>query len=40
MSQRATWGNTSVGQETEETRGKYGQEPSLWLLWEGTVKAG
>ena len=29
-----------VGQETEGPRGKYGQGPSLWLLWEGTVKAG
>lgn len=31
---RASWGCSRVGQEAERARGKHGQEPSLWFLWE------
>lgn len=40
MPWEATQGNTRIGQETEEVRGKLGKEPLLWFPWEGTDEAG
>lgn len=28
-------GSSRVGRKAEEVRGKLGQEPLLWFLWEG-----
>lgn len=36
----AIWESSKVHQESEGVRGKYGQEPLLWFLREGTGGAG